>query len=68
LKIEHLDIKMPIMSGEEALCELRNKEQGTTFHQLVIALTAYSMHGDKERFLGEGFDGYVSKPMTTEDL
>jgi CheY-like chemotaxis protein len=63
-----LDILMPIMSGEEALCEIRNKEQGTTCHQPVIALTAHSMHGDKERFLEVGFDGYVSKPMTTEDL
>ena len=29
----------------------------------MIALTAYSLRGDKERFLQEGFDGYVSKPM-----
>ena len=63
-----IDIKMPILTGEEALCAIRNKEQGTTFHQPVIALTAFSMHGDKDRFLKEGFDGYVSKPLITEDL
>ena len=63
-----MDIQMPVMNGEEALKELRRIEQGTTTHQPVIALTAYSMRGDKERFLAEGFDGYVSKPIITREL
>jgi CheY-like chemotaxis protein len=63
-----MDIQMPVMNGEEALREIRRKEQGTSIHQPVIALTAYSMRGDKERFLEEGFDGYVSKPLTTRML
>ena len=63
-----MDIQMPIMNGEEALREIRTKEQGTTIHQPVIALTAYSMRGDMERFLGEGFDGYISKPLITREL
>jgi len=54
---------MPIMNGEEALKEIRARELGTSTHLPVIALTAYSLRGDKERFLQEGFDGYVSKPM-----
>ena len=33
-----------------------------------IAVTAYSMRGDIERFLSEGFDGYVSKPLITQEL
>jgi PAS domain S-box-containing protein len=33
-----------------------------------IALTAYALPGDKERFLQEGFDGYVSKPFRRQDL
>ena len=59
---------MPVMTGDEALREIRSKEQGTTNHQPVIAVTAYSMRGDMERFKEEGFDGYVSKPLTTREL
>ncbi len=63
-----MDIQMPAMNGEEALREIRAQEQGTTAHQLVIALTAHSMRGDKERLLKAGFDGYVSKPLYIKDL
>jgi len=63
-----MDIKMPEMNGEEALRELRRSEQGTPLHQKVIALTAYSLRGDKERFMAAGFDGYVSKPMALSEL
>jgi CheY-like chemotaxis protein len=58
-----MDIQMPVMNGEEALRELRRRVQGTTRHQPVIALTAFSLRGEKERFLENGFDGYVSKPL-----
>ncbi len=63
-----MDIQLPVMNGEEALIEIRRKENGTSNHLPVIALTAYSMRGEKERFLSEGFDGYVSKPMVVEEL
>jgi len=63
-----MDIQMPIMNGDEALREIRSKEQGTPHHLPVIALTAYSLRNDKERFIQEGFDGYVSKPMAVGDL
>jgi len=63
-----MDIQMPIMSGNEALRELRVREQNTSRHQPVIALTAYSLRGEKERFLAEGFDGYLSKPLEICDL
>jgi PAS domain S-box-containing protein len=58
-----MDIQMPVMNGEEAIRKIRLQEQGTVHHQHVIALTAYSLRGDKERFLQCGFDGYVSKPI-----
>ncbi|MEI6703450.1 MAG: response regulator, partial [Deltaproteobacteria bacterium] len=63
-----MDINMPLMNGEEALREIRKKEEGTSFHQPVIALTAYSLRGDKERFIEGGFDGYVSKPLEVDLL
>ncbi len=34
----------------------------------IIALTAYAMPGDRNRFLNMGFDGYVSKPFTQKQL
>ncbi|HIJ87124.1 MAG TPA: PhnD/SsuA/transferrin family substrate-binding protein [Desulfuromonadales bacterium] len=63
-----MDIQMPIMNGEEALAEIRAQEKGTAAHLPVIALTAYSMRGDRERLLAAGFDGYVSKPLYIQDL
>jgi signal transduction histidine kinase/ActR/RegA family two-component response regulator len=58
-----MDIQMPIMNGEDALREIRRKDLETSRHQPVIALTAYSLRGEQERFLKQGFDGYVSKPI-----
>ncbi len=63
-----MDIQMPLMNGEEALREIRKQEVGTPYHQPVIALTAYSLRDDKERFIGAGFDGYVSKPLEVDLL
>lgn len=63
-----MDIQMPIMNGTEALLKIRKKEQGTHNHQPVIALTAFAMQGEKERFLAQGFDGYVSKPLELDVL
>jgi len=63
-----MDIQMPIMGGEEALRQFRKKELVTGLHLPIIALTAYSMRGDKERFMKEGFDGYVSKPLSINEL
>ncbi len=34
----------------------------------ALALTAYAMPGDRERFVSSGFDGYVSKPFTRKEL
>ncbi|MEI6206232.1 MAG: response regulator [Desulfuromonadales bacterium] len=61
-----MDINMPLMNGEEALREIRKKEERTSYHQPVIALTAYSLRGDKERFIQAGFDGDVSKPLEVD--
>ena len=63
-----MDIQMPIMSGIEAISESRKMENNSGFHQPVIALTAFSMRGDKELYLEDGFDGYVSKPLSIKEL
>ncbi|HIJ82482.1 MAG TPA: response regulator, partial [Desulfuromonadales bacterium] len=63
-----MDIQMPVMTGEEALLEIRRQELGTQRHQPVLAVTAYALRGEMERFLEDGFDGYVAKPLLIEDL
>ena len=63
-----LDIQMPRMNGEETIKAIRTKEIETSKHLPVIALTAYSLRGDKERFEEMGFDGYLSKPLETKEL
>lgn len=37
-------------------------------HAPMVAVTAHALPGDRQRFLAAGFDGYVSKPFSTEDL
>ena len=63
-----MDIQMPVMNGEDALFEIRRRESGTSSHQRVIALTAYSLRGESEHFIDLGFDGHVSKPMEIKEL
>jgi CheY-like chemotaxis protein len=63
-----MDIQMPVMGGEEALKQIRNEEQMQEARIPIIALTAHALKGDRERFLGFGFDGYLSKPVKLEEL
>ena len=53
---------MPKMSGWEVLKQVR--EDAALKDVVVIALTAHAMHGDRERILAAGFDGYFSKPIS----
>ncbi len=63
-----MDIKMPIMNGDEALRLLRKEESEKGGHQPVIALTAFALKGDRESFIEKGFDGYLSKPIMADEL
>jgi len=63
-----MDIQMPELGGDEALRILREREQQGGRHLPVIALTAYALKGDKEKYLQMGFDGYLSKPATLKEL
>ncbi|HZW08214.1 MAG TPA: response regulator, partial [Phycisphaerales bacterium] len=53
-----LDISLPGMDGVEVLRRLRADPEFARVP--VVALTAHAMAGDRERFLGLGFDGYVT--------
>ena len=61
-----MDIQLPDIDGTEALRRLREDER--TARIPVLALTAQAMHGDRERFLEAGFDGYLSKPVDVAEL
>lgn len=53
-------------TGVDALRALRHL---SGYEQVpVVALTAYAITGDRERFLSHGFDGYLGKPLTKQDL
>jgi CheY-like chemotaxis protein len=63
-----LDIQMPLMDGFQVAERIRELDQEAGIHTPIIALTANAMKGDRERYLGAGMDGYVSKPFTHEAL
>ena len=63
-----MDIQMPVMDGIDALSILRELEQGSGKFLIVIALTAFALIGDQEKYLDMGFNGYLSKPFTTVAL
>ena len=58
-----MDAHMPIMDGVEASSRIRELENGSKRHTLIIALTANAMSGDRERYLAAGMDEYLSKPI-----
>lgn len=58
-----LDIRMPVMDGEEAIKYLKSMPN---FKSPVIALTADAIAGAKERYVKMGFDDYLSKPFSRE--
>ncbi|MBC6989469.1 PAS domain S-box protein [Hymenobacter sp. BT491] len=61
-----MDIQMPEMDGVTAMREIRERLGDQC--PPVVAMTAYSMKEDAERFVQEGMDDYVSKPVKTQDL
>ena len=59
-----MDIKMPVMNGEEATRHIREFRPDLP----IIATTAYAQTGDKQRFLAAGFDEYLPKPIKSASL
>lgn len=64
-----LDIQMPVMNGFEAFEEIRDIASENQIEMpKVIALSAYAMEKDKEKYFEAGMDDFVAKPFKMEDI
>ena len=61
-----MDIQMPDMDGVETTRHLRTK-WGKKL-PVIVAMTAYSMKEDRERFISQGLDDYIAKPIRAQSL
>ena len=61
-----MDVQLPGMDGVQALVHLR--ADPATADIPVIALTAFAMKADRERFMAAGFDQYMEKPLDIREL
>ena len=63
-----LDHMMPGMNGVETLHKMRAMEENLCKMTPVIVLTANTVSGAKEKYIAEGFDGFMSKPLDPDKL
>lgn len=63
-----MDVQMPEMDGIEATKGIRELEKSEGGNIPIIALTALSIKGDRERLLKAGMTDYISKPIKIETL
>jgi PAS domain S-box-containing protein len=64
-----MDVQMPVMDGVEATRIIRSAPEFAAKSDIpIIALTAYSMAGDKEKFLNAGMNDYLAKPVETSAI
>jgi len=57
------DLQMPTINGWDVIRFIREHTDPAVKSQIVIAVTAAAMPGDKERTPAAGFDGYIAKPI-----
>lgn len=59
-----MDVQLPVMSGIDSMKEIKKINPGLP----ILAQTAFAMSGDKEKYIKEGFDDYISKPINLQEL
>lgn len=63
-----MDVQMPIMDGFQATAAIRALPDPAKAELPIIAMTAHTLKGDKERCLDAGMDAYVGKPIQAEEF
>ncbi len=64
-----MDIAMPVMDGIEATHKIIEYEKENNLpHIPIVAVTANALKGDREKFLSEGMDEYITKPIKKSDI
>jgi len=64
-----MDIQMPGLDGTDVTRLIRRRALPEIDPDIpIIALTAYALSGDRERFLAHGMNGYLAKPVSIADL
>lgn len=63
-----MDQRMPNMDGTETMKQIRVQEGGQNHETPVVCMTADAIIGSRERYLEEGFDDYLSKPIKAAEL
>lgn len=61
-----LDMQMPVMDGFEAARKLKADDKTRSIP--IWALTSYAMPGDEKKVREVGCDGYITKPIDTQDF
>ena len=61
-----MDINMPNKNGTDAMLAIREYEED--LHTPIVALTANAVSGDREKYLEQGFDAYLAKPIDSDAL
>lgn len=61
-----MDMQLPKLSGLEVTRRLRQMPEFS--HVPILALTAYAMKGDREKFIEAGCDAYLAKPISPREL
>ena len=62
-----MDCQMPVLNGYDATQQYRSSE-GPDTHIPIVAVTANTLAGDKEKCIASGMDDYIEKPVTSDIL
>lgn len=63
-----MDVQMPELDGLEATRRIRELEKKSGAHLPILAMTANAMQGDRDECLKAGMDGYLAKPVQSNQL